>query len=227
MTQKTAVIFGATGLTGSHLLTQLLDAQNYQTVVAYTRRELEVVHDKLVSHVQPLEKITAESLSDLPDQLDVFICLGTTIAKAGSKDAFKKVDYFLPLKLVNLLKEKTSHFLLISSLGADANSGSFYLSVKGQLEIDLRVLDINRLTIFRPSLLKGDRKEKRFAEGLSLKLSGLVTPIFSLNFMKKYRPTDSQDLAKAMYKVASEEVGLSNARTNVISSDMITDLLTP
>ncbi|MFC3151178.1 hypothetical protein ACFOEK_09085 [Litoribrevibacter euphylliae] len=227
MTQKAAVIFGATGLTGSQLLGELLDSEHYANVYAFTRRSLEVEHEKLTVTELPLEKISAEDIQHLPGSLDVFLCLGTTISKAGSKDAFRKVDYFLPMKLVNLFKNKSDHFLLISSLGADPASSSFYLSVKGQLEEDLRVLDINQLTIFRPSLLKGDRHERRFLEGVSIKLSGLMTPLFNLKFMQKYRPTESRDLARLMYKVAVEGVGLSSARTNVISSDMITRLLTP
>ncbi|GLQ30117.1 NAD(P)H-binding protein [Litoribrevibacter albus] len=227
MVEKSAVIFGATGLTGGHLFNELLASTHYQRVYAFTRRPLDVESDRLTVIEKPLEKVSSEDIKTLPEGVDVFICLGTTISKAGSKDAFKKIDYFLPMKLVNLLSSKAEHFLLISSLGADANAGSFYLSVKGQLEDDLKVLDINRLTIFRPSLLKGDRSEKRLMEGISLKLSALINPVFSLKLLHKYRPTDSKDLAKAMYKVATEQVGLSSARTNVISSDMITRLLNP
>lgn len=227
MSQKVAVLFGATGLTGSHVLSELLDSDSYQQVHAFVRRPLDVSHSKLRVVEQPLESISAEHLDALPNELDVFICLGTTLAKAGSKELFRKVDYFLPLKLVNLLKAKTNHYLIISSLGAHPRSSSFYLSVKGQLEEDLKVLDINRLTFFRPSLLKGERSEKRLMEGLSLKLSGWFNPIFSLKFLTKYRPTESHELAAVMVKVAVEGVGLSNARTNVISSDMIADLINP
>lgn len=226
MTQKSAVIFGATGLTGAQLLNELLNSEYYERVYAFTRRALDVTHEKLTVTEMSLEKMTADDIQHLPDSLDVFLCLGTTIAKAGSKDAFRRVDYFLPMKLVNLLKAKCNHFLLISSLGADPTSSSFYLSVKGQLEEDLKVLDINQLTIFRPSLLKGERSEHRLKEGLSIKLSAFINPVFKLPFMRKYRPTESRDLAKLMYKVAAEGVGLSSARTNVISSDMITRLLT-
>jgi uncharacterized protein YbjT (DUF2867 family) len=227
MSQKSAVIFGATGLTGAYLLDELLASEHYQRIYSFVRRPLTVTDERLEAVELPLDKISSEHIETLPDNLDVFLCLGTTLSKAGSKDAFRKIDYFLPMKLVNLLKAKAGHFLLISSLGADARSNSFYLSVKGQLEEDLKVLDVNRLTIFRPSLLKGERQERRLMEGLSVKLSGLMNPIFSLKVMQKYRPTESRDLARLMLKVATEHVGLSNARTNVISSDMITRLLNP
>jgi len=148
MSQKVAVIFGATGLTGSHVLSELLVSESYQQVHAFVRSPLDVSHEKLRIVELPLESISSEHLDVLPDELDVFICLGTTLAKAGSKERFRKVDYFLPLKLVNLLKAKTNHYLIISSLGAHPESSSFYLSVKGQLEEDLKVLDINRLTFF-------------------------------------------------------------------------------
>lgn len=225
MTQSTAVIFGATGLTGSSLLGELLANDHYQSVVAFTRRKLDVSDSKLHTHRVDIDRIDPGLIDSLPDQLDVFICLGSTRTKAGSKAAFKKIDYFLPLKLANSLKEKAKHFLIISSLGADPNSSSFYLSVKGQLEADLKILDINQLTIFKPSLLKGDRKEKRFAENLSLKLSKLASPFFSIKALSKYKPTNSEDLARAMCKVAVEGVGLTNARTNIISSDMIPALI--
>ncbi|GAA3914075.1 hypothetical protein [Litoribacillus peritrichatus] len=225
MTQKCAVIFGATGLTGSALLNELLLSPHYLRVYAFTRSPILTEHAKLEVFEQPLDAINNETISLLPNEMDVFFCLGTTLAKAGSKDMFKKVDYYLPLKLVNMFARKADHFLIISSLGAQPDSLSFYLSVKGQLEVDLKVLDIERLTIFRPSLLVGDRKEKRFKEDFSSTLSKLVNPLFSFKVLKKYKPTDCEDLAKAMCLVATTGKGLGNARTNVISSDMIADLI--
>jgi uncharacterized protein YbjT (DUF2867 family) len=225
--KKSAVIFGATGLTGGFLLKELLASDCYQKVYAYSRSSINLSNPSLEVIVHPLDKLSNEHFVSLPRSLDVFICLGTTLSKAGSKEAFRKVDYFLPMKLVNLLSDKSEHFLLISSLGANADASSFYLSVKGKLEEDLKILDINRLTIFRPSLLKGPREEKRLMEGVSLKVSQWLSPVFSLGPLKKYQPTDSQTLAKVMLAVATTGKGLTNARTNVISSDMIARLLNP
>ena len=118
MTQKTAVIFGATGLTGASLLEELLNSSSYNRVYAYSRSPIALSHEKLNVIIKPLESINPDAFDELPNGVDVFLCLGTTIAKAGSKDQFKKIDYFLPLKLVNLLSKKASHFLIISSVGA-------------------------------------------------------------------------------------------------------------
>ena len=224
MDGHTALIFGATGLVGSKLLAELLSETRYSQVIAVTRRDLELeepIPEKLEVVVQPLESLGEEFIGSLPSQCDVFFCLGTTLAKAGSKDKFKKVDYYLPFKLANLLKQKARHLLLVSSVGADPEASSFYLATKGKLESDLKVLDIEQLTFFRPSLLLGERDEKRLLEGLSIKASRWFSPVFKLSFMKKYLPTESDQLAKAMLACALDDWGLVHARVNIISSDMI------
>ena len=190
---KKALIAGATGLTGSYLLKQLLADDHYASVVAVTRKPLGFHHDKLVNIVTDFER-----LDDVAAQLtadDVFCCLGTTIRKAGSQAAFRKVDFDYPLKLAQLtLKNGAQKFLLVSALGADASSRIFYNRVKGEAEEAIRNTGFPALHIFRPSLLLGPRNEQRSAEDAAkwfYKVFGWLIPL-------RYKAIHARTVARAM-----------------------------
>ncbi|WP_084243948.1 oxidoreductase [Planomicrobium okeanokoites] len=205
MTGKSALIAGATGLTGSKLVEVLLDRPEYDRVTVLVRRPLELEHPKL-------EQIQVDyyRLEDYKKHFqvdDVFCCLGTTIKKAGSQKAFRRVDYDYPVALAELAKSAgAKKFLVISAMGADSRSNIFYNRVKGQMEDSLKKLDLSALHIFRPSLLLGDRKEFRLGE----KAASLISPVFSpilRGGMKKYKPIQAEQVAQAMYAAAQSESG--------------------
>jgi uncharacterized protein YbjT (DUF2867 family) len=133
---------------------------------------------------------------------DVFCCLGTTIKKAGSQAAFRKVDFTYAYEAAQLaVQQGAEHFLLVSSLGADANSSVFYSRVKGELEIAIAALPFAAVSIFQPSLLLGERAEFRFGERLAEPLAKVLS-VFLLGPLRKYRAIEAHTVAAAMIHVA-------------------------
>jgi uncharacterized protein YbjT (DUF2867 family) len=196
---KTALIAGASGLTGGYLLTQLLDDPEYSTVIAYVRKSSGLTHPKLkeilVDWETLLEPVAAE---------DVFCCLGTTIKKAGSQEAFRRVDYDYPLQLAQLqYRGGSQQFLLVSAMGADAKSAIFYSRVKGELENALQSIGYKSLHIFRPSFIAGPRKESRPGEKIGLAIFSLLSPLF-IGPLKKYAPIQAEHIARAMLRTAQK-----------------------
>ena len=188
----TAWIAGATGLTGRHCLDALLSSGRYSTVVALTRRPTGLRHPLL------LEAPADGSGAPRPD--DVFCAIGTTIGKAGSKDAFRDVDLRLVLRVAQNAAG-ASQFVLVSSAGAHAPGLSFYLQVKRDTEQALAKVGFGALHIFRPSVLIGARAERRTAEraGIAIARALAWTMIGS---MRKYRPVEAAMVAKAMVAAA-------------------------
>ena len=196
---KTALIAGSTGLIGSQLLKLLLDSNRYSRVIAITRHELPA-HPKLTQiHAD------GQTLIAYVDQLaadDVFCCLGTTMAKAGSKEKFHQVDFTYPVELATLaLARGAEQFLVVSSLGADKNSGIYYNKVKGELEEALTGMGYQSMHILRPSVLLGQRNESRPGEGSAK----FVYKAFDFLIPKKYKAIDSAKVARGLLHFASRE----------------------
>jgi len=197
---RTAVVAGPTGLVGSRLLELLLREPRYRRIVALSRRPLgpepglEVVdadYDRL-DHV--LGKVTS---ADRP--VDVFCCLGTTIGRAGSKEAFRRVDHDYVLALGQWARGAGAHrMIVISAAGADAASCLFYNRVKGETERDLAALRLQSLVIVRPSLLSGQRDEFRLGERVAL----IATRPFRGLIPASVRPIAAADVARAMLDAA-------------------------
>ncbi|HEY5689940.1 MAG TPA: NAD(P)H-binding protein [Cyclobacteriaceae bacterium] len=197
---KVALLAGGTGLIGSQLLKLLVEDEQYKKVKCLTRNKLPFEHEK-ISVIQT----DGGNLNDLADTLqadDVFCCLGTTIKKAKTKEAFKKIDFEYPLRLANLAKAGgTSQFLLVSSLGADAGSSLFYNQVKGEVEAAIEAVGFRTFHVFRPSLLLGPRAEERSSEDaakLFFRLFGFLVP-------RKYKAIDSAKVANAMRQMAKKD----------------------
>ncbi len=201
MQKKTAVIFGATGLTGSIVLKKLIQDERYEKVKVFTRSEPEIKSDKLEIINTELENL--ELYSDKISGDDVFCCLGTTIKKAGSKENFKKVDLEWPALIAEIAsKNKVPNFLMISSIGADPESSNFYLRTKGEAERAVRQHDFNKVIILRPSMLLGKRREFRFFEELG-KIIMVPLKFLFRGKLRKYRPINSERVASAMIKFAN------------------------
>jgi len=195
-----AVILGATGLVGSKLLDLLLTDNSISEVTALIRREIPLEHSKLNKVLCDFTNLEAQKDYFKVDTL--FCCLGTTIKTAGSKEAFRFVDYELPLKAGKLFKQMGGkHYLLISALGANSVSPFFYNQVKGEIERDLKELDLPKITICRPSLLLGERQESRTLEGIGQKLIPLANS-FLKGKLQKYQGIDAIEVAKAMLNEA-------------------------
>jgi uncharacterized protein YbjT (DUF2867 family) len=187
-------------------------------VIAVGRRELPLIHPKLDQQLvdfDDLKRYKSELVAD-----DVFCCLGTTIKKAGSKEAFYKVDHTYVTRLAALtLEKKATQFLVVSAMGADAGSMVFYNKVKGEMERDVQQLGFPAVHILRPSLLLGEREEHRTGEELGARI---MKPLASLMIgpLRRYRPIQAETVAKAMLQAASSD-GLG---VHVYPSDKIEEL---
>jgi uncharacterized protein YbjT (DUF2867 family) len=206
LTPQHILLAGATGLTGEHLLDRLLNEPTVARVLAPSRRPL-------AAHAH-LENPQGELLTLLPEltgKVDTaFCCLGSTIKQAGSQEAFRAVDHDLVIAFAERARAMGArHLLVISALGADANSTVFYNKVKGQMEQALRAQGWPQLTIVRPSLLLGARQEFRLGERLAAP--------FMRWLPGKYRGIEATVLARALWRLALEE----DAGTRVIESDQL------
>ena len=200
---RNALIVGASGLVGGHLLQLLLKSSRYSEVISAGRRELPLIYPNLEQRVVDFDKLQDFSADLVAD--DVFCCLGTTIKKAGSKEAFYKVDYTYVAQLAEITAQKgASQFLVVSAMGADAGSMFFYNKVKGEMEQHVKVQPFKAVHIFRPSLLVGEREEQRTGEDLASKimkpLSGLM-----VGPLEKYKPIEAETVAKSMLYAASQD----------------------
>jgi uncharacterized protein YbjT (DUF2867 family) len=197
---KTALMIGSTGLIGSHLLELLLDSNDYEKVITFVKRDTEIKHPKLTQHIVDFDK--PETYKNFITGDDFFCTIGTTIKKAGSKEAFRKVDFEYPSQFASFAAQnKVKQFLIVSSLGADLNSGNFYLKTKGEIESFLKDADFESVAVLQPSLLLGNRNEFRLGE----KIGAFFMKTFSFIFLgklKKYKPIESTAVAKALLKVA-------------------------
>jgi uncharacterized protein YbjT (DUF2867 family) len=197
----TAMVIGATGLVGGHCLSALLDSGPYERVIAFTRRPLGWEHPRLTETIVDFDKL--EDLEPFP-AADVFCAMGTTIDKAGSQHAFLKVDFEYP----RIVAERAAaagakQFLLVSSVGADPQSGNFYLRVKAQLEKAVSGRAFEAVQIFRPSGLIGTRQETRLVETLGVGAARLAQFAMA-GKLRKYRPIEAAVVAKAMVAVARD-----------------------
>lgn len=206
--QKTATVIGATGLVGRSLVQQLLVSPEYSQVTCLVRRPLgnNEFHDP-EKKLQPLV-IDFDYLQDYQGYFSVnhvFCCLGTTIKKAGSKSAFRYVDFQLVHVCAQLARaQRAQGFVWISSVGANKHSKNFYLKVKGELEASILTMpQLEYAAAVRPSLLIGSRKEYRRGERFGLKLSRLIPFIF-VGPLKKYKPVHADYVAQQMIQLQPE-----------------------
>ncbi len=214
----TAVVFGATGLVGIELVKQLLDNRDYSNVIAVTRRQLSISDPKL-------EELIVDDFSTLPELEDklkasvYFCCIGTTIATAGTQEAFRKVDLFIPQQIAGLAEALAIPALVvISSIGASAASSNFYLRTKGEMEKSVREIYSGNLKFIRPSFLMGKREENRLGEKVAIGFMKICGWMF-VGPLRKYKGINVSDVAYAMIRISR----LSTDRT-IYESDQLDEL---
>lgn len=206
--RKTAVVFGASGLIGSELLPILFADDEYDVVLTFNRKPLGIVNAKLEEYITDFKDLDALRKHVKGDV--VFCCLGTTINTAGSESAFRRVDFELVRWCAVAASEnKVPRFLVVSSLGADANSRNFYLRTKGEMEKAVSALKFEQCVILRPSMLYGPRKEFRFGERAGQALMWL----FWIFIPAKYKLIHARTVARAMASIAK-----SNDVTHIVES---------
>jgi uncharacterized protein YbjT (DUF2867 family) len=194
---KTCVVAGASGLVGTALVKILLEAPEYDQVHILVRKEIGLAHSKLIQHLTDFNQLAKYNFDFNAD--DAFCTLGTTIAKAGNKNAFRRVDHDFVIDFAQKAQSLgATGFFSVSSMGANKTSAIFYNKVKGQMEEDLKKIDFPRLGIFRPSLLLGPRTEKRTGE----KLAGWMMQTLNFVIPAKYKAIHVDKVAKKMIEVA-------------------------
>lgn len=197
--RKIAVIVGASGLVGNNVLKELLISENYSRVIAIGRSRLSVKHEKLEQIISDFEDI--DNFDFWTETDVVFCCIGTTIKKAKSQEAFRKVDFDIPVSVIQASEMTKTQFHLISSIGAKKDSSNFYLRTKGELEEYLKLSDIYSIHIYRPSLLLGKRNEIRWGERFAIILNTLFSWLL-LGSLKKYKGISVEHLAKVMVRIS-------------------------
>ena len=196
---KTAIIAGTSGLIGSQLLELLVKEQGYDKVIALSRNPLKPASPKLQNLV-----VNFDALWDYADRLrgdDVFCCLGTTMKRAGSKEAFRTVDFEYPVALASITKEQGARqFLIVTASGANKDSLIFYNRVKGEVQESIVKIGFEAIHILQPSLLIGHRTEKRAGEGVA---TG-VMKVLDILIPKKNKAIDPVKVARAMVDLAKK-----------------------
>lgn len=212
-----AILVGARGLTGKILLQKLLEHPDFEKVYILGRKSAGVKHPKITEYITQFNDL--DRFSFWPECNVLFCCIGTTMAKAGSKDAFRKVDYDIPVNLSRYCALFNVDFYLMSSLGADPNSQNFYLRIKGETEKAILNAGIQTVKIFRPAVLLGKRKELRAGEEAGRIFLKIIRPFLRGRF-KKYMPVNASSVAEAMLRVFLS----ANTGTEIIENDKILEI---
>lgn len=219
---RTALVFGASGLVGGYLVNELLNDENYSSVRIYTRKPMGLEHPKVHEHVIDFNRLGEQGQLIKGD--DLFICLGTTIRKAGSVRNVEKIDRNLPLEIARIANANgATRVAVVSSIGANPESGNYYLRIKGEMEEGIRKIPFQQIVIARPSMLLGPRKEFRFGEiagRIGIQLIGFLL----VGSLSKYRGIHGRDVARAMIRlicsdrhdIVYQSDQLQNFRTGVI-----------
>lgn len=217
--KKTALVIGATGLIGRELVKILIDQKNYDKIHLLVRRPVNFTNKNCEIHVVDFDNLPA--YQELFKVNDVFCTLGTTIKKAKTKEAFRKVDYDYPIETAKLSKKMgVEKLLIVTAMGADAGSRIFYNRVKGEVEESLIKLGLSSLHIFRPSLLLGEREEFRLGEKIAENASNVLNKIM-IGPLRPYRAIHGKTVASAMAAAANSR----KTTINIYRSDEIEKMI--
>jgi uncharacterized protein YbjT (DUF2867 family) len=217
MNQKTAIILGATGLTGRLLLRKLIADDSYTSIKLFSRKSSGNTAPKIkefVGDILQLEHFKNDFTAD-----EVFCCIGTTSAKTKDRAVYKAIDFGIPFAAAKLAKENDiPTYLVVSAMGANSKSKIFYNRTKGEMEQAVLSQKIPNTYILRPSLILGERNEKRPGESLGAVMLKL-TNVFLIGRLKKYRAIEADCIAEAMINLAK-----SNHHQPIVESDIIQKL---
>lgn len=201
--KKAAIILGATGLTGGKLMKLILADDRYQKVKLFSRSSVGIQHEKLEEHLGDLMNLSSFK-EDFTGQ-EVFCCIGTTKAKTPDNALYEKIDYGIPVEAAKLCVEnQIPTFVVVSALGADAKSKIFYNRIKGQMEEAVLQQQIRNTYILQPSLIGGNRQEKRLGEWLFKQLMKIGN-LLLVGGLRKYRSIEPDSIARCMLWVANND----------------------
>jgi uncharacterized protein YbjT (DUF2867 family) len=211
---KTALLFGASGLVGSHLLNQLISNNNYSKIKLFVRSAIDL-NDPKIEIIQTDFNNLENHREDIKGD-DCFFCIGTTKKNSPDKNEYKRVELEVPKQIAQIAKSNfVNSFVFVSSGYADPKSSGDYLKFKGEVEEELKKLNFLKLGVMRPSFLLGDRKEKRVGEKIGMFIFKLISPLL-LGPLKKMKPIHSEIVARSMIKVANEDLQKNTFESNEI-----------
>lgn len=218
--KKTALVLGASGLVGNELVKILIQQKNYEKIHLLVRKPLEIKNSSCEMHVVDFDQLHKHH--ELFQVTDIFCCLGTTIKKAKSKEAFRKVDFEYPVKAAQLASVSgVEKFLIITAMGSNSKSRVFYNQVKGEVEEAIGKFSLPSVHIFRPSLLLGNRAEFRLGEKMAEKASIFLNTLM-VGPLRPYKAIQAKNVAAAMAAVA----GMDTSGVNIYPSDNIATIAT-
>ena len=201
---KTALLFGSSGLVGGQVLNRLANDVNYSKIKIFVRSEPKIQSNKLEIIKTDFNDI--ENFKDYIKGDDCFFCIGTTKQKSPNKNEYQKVELEIPKKIAQIARANSvNSFIFVSSIYANPNSSGDYVKFKGLVEEELKKLNFSNLGILRPSFLMGDRKENRVGEKIGILTFRLLSPLL-IGPLKKMKPINSEKVAKAMIKIANENL---------------------
>ena len=212
---KSALLFGASGLVGGHVLNQLISNNNYSKIKLFVRSSINI-SDPKIEIIQTDFNNLENHREDIKGD-DCFFCIGTTKKNSPDKNEYKRVELEVPKQIAKIAKSNlVNSFVFISSGYADPKSSGDYLKFKGEVEEELKRLNFPKLGIMRPSFLLGDRKEKRIGEKIGIFVFKLLSPLF-LGPLKKMKPIHSAIVAKAMIAITQNDSSKTIFESNEIS----------
>ena len=215
--EKTAIILGATGFTGSIVLDKLLNDDSYKTIKLFSRKKIEGLPSKVIQYTGNLLELDSFKTDFTADE--VYCCIGTTAKKTPDKTMYKAIDFGIPVAAAKLSKEHgIKTFLVVSALGANAASSIFYNKTKGEMEQAVLSENIEKTHILQPSIIGGNRKEQRIGEKIGLVVFKLLQPLF-FGKLKKYSLTEAEHIAQAMINLAN-----STSKIQIITSEKIKEI---
>ncbi|WP_026897401.1 NAD(P)H-binding protein [Daejeonella oryzae] len=214
-----AILIGASGLIGSHLLELLLASSDFSEVITFSRSKLPVSDNKLEEHIIDFEELNKYKALIKGDV--IFSVLGTTKSKTSNTADYRKIDFEYPVELAKFgLENGVKQFHIVTSLGADDKSSNSYLKMKGELELILKKLNYPSLHIYQPSYLEGVRKDIRISDRIMQPLMKFINPLLKGN-LKKYRSIKASEVAKAMINQSVKDL----SGTFVYTSNKIKELV--
>ena len=212
---KTALLFGASGLVGSHVLSQLISNNNYSKIKLFVRTSIDI-SDPKIEIIQTDFNNLENHREDIKGD-DCFFCIGTTKQNSPDKNEYRRVELEVPKQIAQIAKSNSvNSFVFVSSGYADPKSSGDYLKFKGEVEEELKKLNFPKLGIMRPSFLLGDRKEKRIGEKIGIFVFKLLSPLF-LGPLKKMKPIHSATVAKGMIAIIQNDSSQTIFESNEIS----------
>ena len=215
---KTALIFGSSGLVGKNLLNQVINNSNYSKIKIFVRSSPDISDRKI--EIIKTDFKDLEIIKNLITGDDCFFCIGTTKKNSPDKKEYRRIELDLPKQIAQISKSNNvKSFIFVSSGFADPKNSGDYLKFKGLVEEEIKSLNFQKIGILRPSFLLGNRKENRVGEKIGIFIFKLLSPIF-VGPIKKMKPIHSEKVAKAMIKIANE-----NIQKTIFESNEISDLV--